>query len=82
MTFVSRYLPYWYLFFLLPFIYLCLLMFSVGGGQLISNIIFIFNRKIYLNVLKRLMATHFLSFHCSQALISVSNDRFLSEEKL
>lgn len=57
-------------------------MFSVGGGQLISNIVFIFNRKIYLNVLKRLMATHFLSFHCSQALISVSNDRFLSEEKL
>lgn len=32
MTFVSRYLPYWYLFFLLPFIYLCLLMFSVGGA--------------------------------------------------
>lgn len=57
-------------------------MFSVGGGQMISNIIFIFNHKIYLNVLKGLMTTHFLSFHCSQALISVSNDRFLSEEKL
>lgn len=84
MTFVSRYLPYWYLFFLLPlFIFkISVDVFCGGGGQLIANIIFIFNRKIYLNVLKRLMTAHFLSFHCSQALISVSNDRFLSEEKL